>query len=106
MVDNSLLCFIISDADKNIILYNYQPDMKESNGGTRLIQRADYHIGARINHFFRIRCKKSKHLTDEQNRENSKRQLTMFATLDGSLGKLFKLIKYFFLIKKCLLFPN
>jgi len=86
MVDNNLLCFIVSDADKNIILYHYQPEVRESNGGTRLIQRADFHIGARINHFFRIKCKKSKQLTDEQNRDSSTKQLTMYATLDGSLG--------------------
>ena len=88
MVDNNLLSFIVSDADKNIILYHYQPEVRESNGGTRLIQRADFHIGARINHFFRIRCKKSPHCTEEQNRENSTKQLTMYATLDGSLGYL------------------
>lgn len=88
MVDNNLLSFIVSDADKNIILYHYQPEVRESNGGTRLIQRADFHIGARINHFFRIRCKRSRHCTEEQNRENAAKQLTMYATLDGGLGYL------------------
>ena len=86
LVDNNLLCFIVSDADKNLILYHYQPEIRESNGGTRLIQRGDFHIGSRINHFFRIRCKKSRHCTEEQNKENIAKQLTMYATLDGSMG--------------------
>jgi cleavage and polyadenylation specificity factor subunit 1 len=88
-IDNTQMCFVISDSEKNIILYSYQPDVRESVGGTRLLKRADYHFGSFINAFFRIRCKISPKIVDKRIKQTlQNRQITMFATLDGSLGYL------------------
>ncbi|RWS15284.1 cleavage and polyadenylation specificity factor subunit 1-like protein [Dinothrombium tinctorium] len=88
MVDNNHLCFLISDSDQNIIIYAYQPEMKESFGGTRLIRKADFHLGLHVNSFFRIRCKvPSKYIEDKRVRQTiEKKQATMYASLDGTLG--------------------
>ena len=86
-IDNSQICFVISDSEKNIILYSYQPEVRESMGGTRLLRRADFHFGSHINQFFRIRCKVSPKIADKRVKQQlQNRQITMFASLDGSLG--------------------
>jgi cleavage and polyadenylation specificity factor subunit 1 len=84
LIHGNQLCFMVSDADKNIIVYNYQPELRESSGGTRLIRRADFYLGSHVNHFFRIRCKLMGDL--RQKPPSDCRQVTMYATLDGSLG--------------------
>ncbi|RWS28719.1 Cleavage and polyadenylation specificity factor subunit 1-like protein [Leptotrombidium deliense] len=88
VVDNNHLCFLVSDCDHNIIIYAYNPEVKESFGGTRLIRKADFHLGSQINSFFRIRCKvPEKYLEDNRMRKTIEdRQATMFACLDGSVG--------------------
>lgn len=86
-IDNNQMCFVVSDSEKNIILYSYQPEVRESMGGTRLLRRADFHFGSHINSFFRIRCKASPKMVDKRMRQQLLgRHVTMFATLDGSLG--------------------
>ena len=81
VVDQNQLCFVVSDADGNLIVYSYNPEMRESFGGTRLIRRAEIHLGLKSVTFFRIRCR---------SHPNSKRpelkQMTVYATLDGSIG--------------------
>lgn len=57
MIDNSQLGFLVSDAEKNIVLYTYQPEARESCGGQRLMRKADFHLGQHASKFFRIRCK-------------------------------------------------
>ena len=52
VVDTNQLAFVVSDADSNLIVYSYNPDLRESYGGTRLIRRSDFHLGSRINSFF------------------------------------------------------
>ena len=87
VIDNSQLCFVISDSEKNFILYSYQPDVRESFGGTRLLRRADYHYGSLVNAFFRIRCKLPVKNIDNRTKQSIlNKQITMFASLDGSLG--------------------
>ncbi|CAG2109128.1 unnamed protein product [Medioppia subpectinata] len=86
-IDGSQMCFAISDSEKNIILYSYQPDVRESMGGTRLLRRADFHFGSNINSFFRIGCKIPANITDKRVKQQLQcRHITMFASLDGSLG--------------------
>jgi hypothetical protein len=34
-----------------------QPEARESNGGQKLVRKADFHIGQHVNHMFRIRAK-------------------------------------------------
>ncbi|XP_053203071.1 cleavage and polyadenylation specificity factor subunit 1-like [Panonychus citri] len=57
IVDNNQLCFMVADGDKNLLVYSYSPESRESVGGTRLLRRGDYHLGSHVNCFFRIRCK-------------------------------------------------
>ena len=87
LVDNTTLCFLVSDRMKNIIVYTYQPEVRESQGGQRLLRRADFHVDTHINAFFRIRCKLSDPSTDKQAvTPIDKRHVTFYASLDGSIG--------------------
>jgi cleavage and polyadenylation specificity factor subunit 1 len=54
MVDNSNLGFLVSDDQSNLITYMYQPEARDSCGGQRLLRKADYHLGQKINTMFRI----------------------------------------------------
>ncbi|XP_077982143.1 cleavage and polyadenylation specificity factor subunit 1-like [Glandiceps talaboti] len=90
MVDDSQLAFLVSDADKNMILFHYQPEARESFGGQRLLRRADFNIGSHVSTFFRLRCKLADPASDKlQTGIGERRHITLFATLDGSIGFLF-----------------
>ena len=54
-IDNTQLGFLVSDAEKNLILYMYQPEARESQGGHRLIRKADFHVGQVVSTMFRIK---------------------------------------------------
>lgn len=56
LVDNTNLGFIASDDQDNFLVYMYQPEARESYGGQRLLRKADYHLGQRVNDMFRIQC--------------------------------------------------
>ncbi|XP_065344117.1 cleavage and polyadenylation specificity factor subunit 1 [Cloeon dipterum] len=88
LIDNSQMGFLISDRQKNIVLYMYQPESRDSFGGQRLIRRGDYHLGQHINSFFRVRCRWQPDNSAERKlpAASEKRHLSMFATLDGGLG--------------------
>ncbi|KAK6174392.1 hypothetical protein SNE40_017678 [Patella caerulea] len=87
LVDNNNLCFVVSDRNKNILIYSYQPEARESHGGQRLIRKADFNSGSHINTFFRVRCKLSDPSIDKKTLALvERRHVTYFATLDGSLG--------------------
>lgn len=89
MVDNGALTFLATDRQKNILVYAYLPETRESHGGTRLVRRADFNAGSHINTTFRIRCKLSDPSTEKKiTGPLEKRHVTYFATLDGSLGYL------------------
>ena len=53
LVDGNKLAFLASDADKNLIVFKYSPENRESCGGTRLVRKGDFHLGAHVNTFFR-----------------------------------------------------
>uniref|UniRef100_A0A673HEF1 Cleavage and polyadenylation specificity factor subunit 1-like n=1 Tax=Sinocyclocheilus rhinocerous TaxID=307959 RepID=A0A673HEF1_9TELE len=57
MVDNNQLGFLVSDRDKNLSVYMYLPEAKESFGGMRLLRRADFNAGAHVNAFWRMPCR-------------------------------------------------
>ena len=57
VVDNTTLAFAVTDADRNVVLFMYQPEARESGGGQKLVRKADFHLGQHINHLFRIRAK-------------------------------------------------
>ena len=42
----SSLSFIATDAEANLVVFQYQPEARESNGGQRLMRRADFNVGA------------------------------------------------------------
>ncbi|XP_018335377.1 cleavage and polyadenylation specificity factor subunit 1 [Agrilus planipennis] len=89
MIDNTNMGFLVSDSEKNLILYMYQPEARESYGGQRLLRKGDFHLGQAVNTFFRIRCKMGELMEDRKQLSGiEKRHITMFATLDGSLGYL------------------
>lgn len=86
-IDNTQLGFLVSDAEQNLMLYMYQPESRESQGGHRLIRKADFHVGQVVSTMFRIRCK----ITDPTTEKRfppliEKRQMIGFGTLDGGLG--------------------
>ncbi|XP_014213908.1 cleavage and polyadenylation specificity factor subunit 1 [Copidosoma floridanum] len=87
LIQNNELGFIVADGESNIAIFSYQPESSQSLGGQKLIRRADIHLGQKINTFFRIKCRS----TDSANPNKQfsgadKRHITMYATLDGSLG--------------------
>jgi len=88
-IDNGYLGFVVTDSDRNLIVYMYQPEARESMGGHRLIRKADFHIGQHINCLWRVRAKLSDPSASSRVlSSNEKRHVTWFATLDGSLGYL------------------
>ncbi|CAG9824249.1 unnamed protein product [Phaedon cochleariae] len=87
MVDNATVGFLVSDREKNLVLYMYQPEARESLGGQRLLRKADFHLGQAVNTFFKIRCKLGELGEDKKHFSGADRKfITMFATLDGGLG--------------------
>ncbi|XP_033126019.1 cleavage and polyadenylation specificity factor subunit 1-like isoform X2 [Anneissia japonica] len=87
MIDDRQLAFLVSDAEKNLIIYHYQPEAPESYGGTRLLRRADINIGGQVNTFVRVSCKRHDPASDKLIAGPSeRRQITYFATLDGAMG--------------------
>lgn len=87
LIDNATMGFLMSDSEKNIVLYMYQPESRESCGGQRLLRKADFHLGQSVNTFFRIKCKIGESLEEQKHFSGAdRRQITMFATLDGGLG--------------------
>ena len=89
IVDNTTLGFAVTDADKNVLVYMYQPEARESSGGQKLVRKADFHLGQNVNHMFRVRAK----ITDPSAGGRlltgwEKRHVLWFATLDGALGYL------------------
>lgn len=87
LIDNTSMGFLLSDSEQNVVLYMYQPESRESFGGQRLLRKADFHVGQKINTFFRIKCKIGG-LSDDKKFFSGvdRRHITMFATLDGGLG--------------------
>lgn len=57
LVDNTTCSFAVTDSNKNLSLYMYLPDDRDSVGGQRLVRKADFHIGQHVNTMFRIRAK-------------------------------------------------
>ncbi|KAJ8681514.1 hypothetical protein QAD02_017306 [Eretmocerus hayati] len=86
-IQNSELGFIVADGESNIAIFSYQPESSQSLGGQKLIRKADTHLGQKINTFFRIKCKTVDPANvGKQLVGSDKRHVTMYATLDGSLG--------------------
>lgn len=88
MVDNNQLGFLVSDRDKNLYVYMYLPEAKESFGGMRLLRRADFNVGANINTFWRMPCRGALDSGSKKALTWDNKHITWFATLDGGVGLL------------------
>uniref|UniRef100_A0A4W6BU51 Cleavage and polyadenylation specificity factor subunit 1 n=1 Tax=Lates calcarifer TaxID=8187 RepID=A0A4W6BU51_LATCA len=88
MVDNNQLGFLVSDRDKNLYVYMYLPEAKESFGGMRLLRRADFNAGAHINTFWRMPCRGALDAGSKKSLTWDNKHITWFATLDGGVGLL------------------
>ncbi|XP_061520798.1 cleavage and polyadenylation specificity factor subunit 1 [Phycodurus eques] len=88
MVDNNQLGFLVSDRDKNLYVYMYLPEAKESFGGMRLLRRADFSVGAHINTFWRMPCRGAMDTSSKKSLTWDNKHITWFATLDGGIGLL------------------
>ena len=90
IVDSNQLCFVVSDVDSNLIVYSYNPEMRESFGGTRLIRRADFLLGSQVVTNFRVRVKS---INPSVQPPKTSKQMTVYATLDGSIGFLLPIVE-------------
>ncbi|XP_041105203.1 cleavage and polyadenylation specificity factor subunit 1 [Polyodon spathula] len=86
MVDNNQLGFLVSDRDKNLMVYMYLPEAKESFGGMRLLRRADFNVGANVNAFWRMPCRGTLEGASKKSLAWDSKHITWFATLDGGIG--------------------
>eukprot|EP00918_Siedleckia_nematoides_P034908 GHVU01075909.1.p1 GENE.GHVU01075909.1~~GHVU01075909.1.p1 ORF type:complete len:397 (-),score=43.80 GHVU01075909.1:410-1447(-) len=88
LVDGSTLTFMASDREKNLLVYGYQPEMRESNSGQRLLRKADYNVGSHINSFFRVKSRTGNYHAKNPTAQAQalSRHVTYYATLDGSIG--------------------
>ncbi|KAF7989483.1 hypothetical protein HCN44_008157 [Aphidius gifuensis] len=87
LIDNTNMGFLVADGESNLALFMYQPESRESLGGQKLIRKADFHLGQKVNSFFRIKCRTADPSDfRKQFTGADRRHATMFATLDGSLG--------------------
>lgn len=88
MVDNNQLGFLVSDRDKNLMVYMYLPEAKESFGGMRLLRRADFNVGSHVNAFWRMPCRGTLDTANKKALTWDNKHITWFATLDGGVGLL------------------
>ncbi|XP_031803231.1 cleavage and polyadenylation specificity factor subunit 1 [Sarcophilus harrisii] len=88
MVDSAQLGFLVSDRDRNLMVYMYLPEAKESFGGMRLLRRADFHVGAHVNTFWRTPCRGAAEGPTKKSIVWENKHITWFATLDGGIGLL------------------
>ncbi|XP_047663754.1 cleavage and polyadenylation specificity factor subunit 1 isoform X2 [Tachysurus fulvidraco] len=88
MVDNNQLGFLVSDRDKNLLVYMYLPEAKESFGGLRLLRRADFNAGAHVNTFWRMPTRGVLDAASKKALNWDNKHITWFATLDGGIGLL------------------
>uniref|UniRef100_A0A2I3RUA7 Cleavage and polyadenylation specificity factor subunit 1 n=2 Tax=Pan TaxID=9596 RepID=A0A2I3RUA7_PANTR len=88
MVDNAQLGFLaealgVAGADPGPLL-----PTKESFGGMRLLRRADFHVGAHVNTFWRTPCRGATEGLSKKSVVWENKHITWFATLDGGIGLL------------------
>lgn len=85
LIDNSNVAFLASDSEANLSIFMYQPESRESHGGQKLLRRADYHLGQKVNAMFRVACN-FKQQYDKKIVAYDNKHLTFFSTLDGGFG--------------------
>ncbi|KAL2080282.1 hypothetical protein ACEWY4_024075 [Coilia grayii] len=88
MVDNNQIGFLVSDRDKNLLVYMYLPEAKESFGGMRLLRRADFNVGSHVNALWRMPCRGALDPSSKKALTWDNKHISWFATLDGGIGLL------------------
>ncbi|XP_063041814.1 cleavage and polyadenylation specificity factor subunit 1 [Engraulis encrasicolus] len=88
MVDNNQIGFLVTDRDKNLLVYMYLPEAKESFGGMRLLRRADFNVGSHVNALWRMPCRGTQDITSKKALTWDNKFISWFATLDGGIGLL------------------
>ncbi|EGC35718.1 hypothetical protein DICPUDRAFT_32967 [Dictyostelium purpureum] len=86
IVNQQTLSILVSDLDKNILLFSFDPADPTSRQGQMLLCKADFHIGSNIEKFVRTPMKFN--IQSSSNGNNNNDQLVFFGTLDGSLNVL------------------
>uniref|UniRef100_A0A8C3S0H6 Cleavage and polyadenylation specificity factor subunit 1 n=1 Tax=Chelydra serpentina TaxID=8475 RepID=A0A8C3S0H6_CHESE len=66
---------------------------KESFGGMRLLRRADFHVGAHVNTFWRTPCRWATDGVTKKSSAWESKHITWFATLDGGIGLLLPMLE-------------
>uniref|UniRef100_A0A8C1SSU8 Cleavage and polyadenylation specificity factor subunit 1 n=1 Tax=Cyprinus carpio TaxID=7962 RepID=A0A8C1SSU8_CYPCA len=87
-VSAEILRFKLTDRDKNLSVYMYLPEAKESFGGMRLLRRADFNVGAHVNAFWRMPCRGTLDPASKKALTWDNKNITWFATLEGGVGLL------------------
>ncbi|XP_023295562.2 cleavage and polyadenylation specificity factor subunit 1 [Lucilia cuprina] len=85
MVDNSNLGFLVTDAERNLIVYMYQPEVRESIGGQKLLRKGDFHLGQAVNTMFRVQCHQ-RGLNHRYPFMYENKHMVVYGTLDGAIG--------------------
>ena len=52
-MDGAQLGFVVTDADKNVFVYCYEPQDQKSMGGQKLVRAAECNLGQHVNCMFR-----------------------------------------------------
>lgn len=71
VVDNTNLGFLASDCESNFVLFMYQAESRESQGGQKLLRKADYHLGQRVSAMFRVQCNYSRILNSNYDNKHT-----------------------------------
>eukprot|EP00741_Cyanophora_paradoxa_P007659 tig00001164_g7408.t1 len=85
VIDHTSLGLLMSDHNKNLIVFNYAPSNVESRGGQRLLRHGLFHVGSRINKFVRLKMG-SPGAGKSAAAQKATRHALFFGTLDGGLG--------------------
>ena len=52
-MDGAQLGFVVTDADKNLFVYCYEPNDQKSMGGQKMVRAAECNLGQHVNCMFR-----------------------------------------------------
>ncbi|KAF9616940.1 hypothetical protein IFM89_033010 [Coptis chinensis] len=88
LIDGSTLSLVVSDEQKNVQIFYYAPKTSESWKGSKLLPRAEFHIGAHVTKFLRLQMRptSSDRTNGTSGSDKTNRFALLFGTLDGSVG--------------------
>lgn len=86
LIDGNQVGLVSTDTHRNLHVYMYKPDVKESNGGKQLIRQADFNLGKRVMTIWNSIGRQNDTCSKVALTENDSRHVTFYAGLDGSIG--------------------